>query len=301
MRVLVTGSTGFIGRHAVASLAAAGHYVISSSRGARGPATASRHVLHDFASPDPFPEIGAIDAVVHLAGDGNVQRAMANPADIARVNAQGTLHSLLLAGRHDATFVLASSQRVYRPRSTRLAESAPTIPSDPYGYSKLAAELYVQMAGRLFGLRGAVLRFFTVYGPGQFIASGLSGVVGILGQSATAGRPMVVMSHQRKDLVNVSDAVQGIELALERPAKPPRPYNVATGVATSVLDLARALRAVADSSSEIIEDYSEGNPGDLVADIGRARRELGYQPRVQLKEGLHRYVEWLRESGPHPA
>jgi nucleoside-diphosphate-sugar epimerase len=156
------------------------------------------------------------------------------------------------------------------------------------------------MAGQLFGVSGAILRFFTVYGPGQFVSSGLSGVVAILGQRALSGKPMVVMSHQRKDLVEVSDAVHAIELALERPSTPPRPYNVATGVATSVLELARGLHAAAQSSSAIVGDYSEGNPGNLVADISRARRELSYEPRVDLKEGLHRYVQWLRESGPHP-
>ncbi len=301
MRILVTGSTGFVGLHAVAALAAAGHEVISSSRAASGPPGTALHVPHDFAAPADFPDVGHIDALVHLAGDGNAERAWAEPARIAQINAQGTLHALEVARRHDATFVLASTQRVYRLGPEPLAEDAPKMPQDPYGYSKLAAELFVEMAGQLFNVRGAILRFFTIYGPGQIIASGTSGVVAILGQHAAAREPMRVLSHQRKDLVEVSDAVQGIVLALEHPSAPPRPYNIATGVPTSVLDLARTIRTVADCDSEIVEDYSEGQPGDLVADITRARRELGFEPRVGLEEGLSRYVDWLRAASPHPA
>ena len=301
MRILLTGATGFIGPHAVAALVSAGHEVISTSRAAAGPPGASVHVPHDFAAAPKFPGVGRIDAIVHLAGDGNVQRAMAEPADIAQINVLGTLRALEIARDHEALFVLASTQRVYQPGPKPLREDALKQPPEPYGYSKLAAELFVEMAGRSFGVRGTMLRFFTVYGPGQMIASGTSGVVAIFGQRAVAGKPMVVMSRQHKDLVEVSDAVRGIVLALEHPSLPPRPYNIATGVPTSVLDLARELRAIAACDCEIVEDYSEGNPGDLVADITRARDELGYEPRVGLEEGLRRYVEWLRAASPHPA
>lgn len=301
MRVLVTGTTGFIGPHAVAAMAKAGHEIVSSSRALSGPPTAALHVTYDFAAQSQFPNVGHVDAVVHLAGDGNVQRAMAEPERIVQINAQGTVRALEVARRNDAPFVLASTQRVYEPRPEPLSEDSPRQPTDPYGYSKLAAELFVEMAGRVFGVRGAILRFFTVYGPGQLITSGTSGVVAILGQRAVAGKPMVVLGRQRKDLVEVSDAVDGIVLALEHPSQPPRPYNIATGVPTSVLDLARAIRGVTGGDCEIVEDYSEGNPGDLVADIARAHDELGYEPRVGLEEGLRRYVDWLRATSPHPA
>ena len=301
MRVLVTGATGFIGPHAVSALAAAGHEIVSSSRALSGPPGAALHVAYDFAATEPFPDVGHIDAIVHLAGDGNVQRAMAEPERIVQINAQGTLRALEVARRNDALFVLASTQRVYQPRPEPLAEDCVRQPTNPYGYSKLAAELFVEMAGRVFGVRGAILRFFAVYGPGHMITSGTSGVVAILGQRAIAGKPMVVLGRQRKDLVDVSDAVHGIVLALEHPSLPPRPYNIATGVPTSVLDLARSIRGVVGADREIVEDYSEGNPGDLVADIARARDELGYEPRVGLEEGLRRYVDWLRAASPHSA
>jgi nucleoside-diphosphate-sugar epimerase len=191
---------------------------------------------------------------------------------------------------------------VYPPGpKPRFEEDAVTEASDAYALSKIAAEGMVFDGGAELGVPAAVLRFFTVYGPGQWITSGTSGVVAILGQRAVTREPMVVMSHQRKDLVDVSDVARAIVLALEHVSIPARPYNIATGVPTSVLELARALRRIAGCDSEIVEDYSEGDPGDLVADISRARQELGYEPRIDLEEGLRRYVDWLRSARPHSA
>jgi nucleoside-diphosphate-sugar epimerase len=220
-------------------------------------------------------------------------------AEVAQLNSQGTLRALEVAARSRAIFVLASSQRVYQTSPKPINEEAATAPPDPYGYTKLAAELYVSMAGRLFDVPGAILRFFSVYGAGQIIEGGVSGVVAILGQRAIEGKPLFVMSHQQKDFVDVSDAVAAIRLAIARPSSPPRAYNIATGVPTTVFELARAIREAAGSRSEIVEDYREGDPGALVADIGRARSELGFEPRIPLKEGLRRYVDWLVSTRAH--
>lgn len=301
MRILVTGGTGFMGPPTARALADAGHEVLSASRAAAGPPGVVAHICHDFSHSDPFPDVGRLDAVVHLAGNASALAARADPAAVARTNSQGTVVAIEAARRWDAIFLLASTQRVYQMGPRRRVEDAPRIPTEPYGYTKLAAELFVEMAGRLFGVRGAVLRFFSVYGPGQLIPMGDSGVVAIFGQQALAGQPLRVMSHQQKDFVYVADAVDAIRLAIERPSTPPRAYNIATGVRTSVLDLARSIVTVAESSSEIVQEYSQGDPGALVADIRRARRELGYRPRIRLEEGLHRYVRWLRAAGAHPA
>jgi UDP-glucose 4-epimerase len=301
MRLLVTGATGFIGIHTVAALAAEGHDVVSSSRAGVGPAGSSRHVAHDVGSAVPFPEVGRLDAIIHLAGNGNVVDARRDPRAIAQINAQGTLNMLCVAREHHARFVLASSQRVYRPRPGFITEADPPDPSEPYGYTKRAAELYVELAARCFGVPAAILRLFTVYGPGQVISSGISGVVAILGQRALQGEPMIVMAQQRKDFVEVSDVVTSLGLAVRGAATPPPTYNIGTGQPTSVLELAQTVKAVTGTSSPIVEEYSEGVVPDQVADIARARRELGFTPRVSLEEGLERYVAWLRSARPRPA
>src|SRR5437867_4389862 len=100
MRILVTGSTGFIGRHLVARLAALDHEVISLSRVAQGPSEAAQHLPHDISNSAPFPAIARLDAIVHLAGRSSVQDASDDPVGVAQANAQGTLHALLLARDH---------------------------------------------------------------------------------------------------------------------------------------------------------------------------------------------------------
>ena len=293
MRLLVTGATGFIGSHLVRKLVHDGHEVIPLSRLSAAPAGALQHVQYDLGASEPFPDIGHVDVILHLAGASSVLEAEEDPARVARVNVQGTLSALLFAQRTSASFVLASSQRVYQQRLAPLPEEAPKVLTDLYGYTKLAAELYTEMAARVFGVPSAIVRPFSVYGPGQLISRGTSGVVSILAQRALAGAPMVVMSRHPKDFVEVSDVVEGFLRAIDACRCPPPAYNIATGVPTTVLELAKLLRKVTASDSPIVEDYSKDEPGGLVASIERARRELGYEPRVGLAKGLSTYVSWL--------
>jgi nucleoside-diphosphate-sugar epimerase len=277
----------------VAHLAELGHEVVSLARSTAGPPETTLHASHDVGGPTPFPDVGAIDAIAHLAGSSSVIEGREAPERVVRVNTLGTLTTLLYAQRHNARFILFSSQRVYRMGPLALREEQPKKPPDLYGYTKLTAELYVEMAGRLFGVPGVVLRPFSVYGPGQLIQRGTSGVVSIFAQRARAGEPLRVLSRHPKDFVDVSDVAAAVSLALDACQSPARAYNIATGVPTTPLTLAVAVKRLTGSASAITEDYSQDEPGGLVADIDRARRELGYEPRVGLEEGLRRYVRWL--------
>ena len=191
-------------------------------------------------------------------------------------------------------FVLASSQRVYPLRPGLCSEADALAPDSPYGYAKWVAELWCRMASEQFGVTTRVLRFFSVYGPGQQ-PNGGSGVVTIFARAALTGEPLIVQSAGRRDFTDARDVAHGIVNALDGPADGThRTYNIATGIGTTFADLARELVLITRSKSRIEERIDEPPGRDLVADISLARNELGYVPCVELREGLRRYVEWLR-------
>jgi nucleoside-diphosphate-sugar epimerase len=293
MRVLVTGATGLIGRHTVDVLRHGGHEVRAFQR---QPLDAVESVTGDVRTDVQALCAAANDcsAIVHLAGRGDVGQSRRDPLGFADLNATGALNAIEAARRADATFILASSQRVYPPQPGLCHEDAALAPDSPYGYAKWVAELWCRMASEQYRLTTRVLRFFSVYGPGQQ-PNGGSGVVAIFARAALAGQSLVVQSAGERDFTTAADAARGIGLAVELPADGShRVYNVATGVGTTFRKLAELVVELTGSRSEV-EDRIEDLPGrDLVADIGRAAAELGYTPCVDLRAGLVTYLNWLR-------
>ena len=298
-RVLVTGGTGFIGRHVVDELIAAGHEVISLSRGPAPLGWPIEHVMADVGLG--LPQLPRCDAVAHLAGSADASASRADPAGFLRTNALGTLTVLEAARDWGARFVLASSQRVYRPSPRPLAEDAPQAPVDPYGYSKLTAEAWTEMYAALFALPAVVLRFFSVYGPGQ-LAGEASGVATIFVRRALAGLPLQADAGVLRDFTYVSDVARGVALALTAEAALGGTYNIATGLATPIAELARVVVAATGSASEIVLS-GDAEPSGYVADISRARHELGYASQVTLERGIARYVDQIirPRAGSHSA
>jgi UDP-glucose 4-epimerase len=298
MTVLVTGASGLIGRHTVAQLVERGHAVRTFQRSAPLHPFAE-HVVGDVRTDQEALCAAArgCQAVVHLAGRGDVAESRRDPIGYAELNATGALHALDAARAAGASFVLASTQRVYPLRAEPCREDASLEPDSPYGYAKWVAELWSRMYAEQFGLSSTVLRFFSVYGPGQQ-ANGGSGVVTIFARAALAGEPLIVQSAGRRDFTDAADAARAICLAVERRAAGAgcAVYNVATGCGTTFRALAELLIELSGSRSVIDERIAEPPGRDLVADIGRAQIELGYQPCVALRDGLERYVEWLRRS-----
>ncbi len=298
MKVLVTGATGLIGRALTLELLTAGHEVVGLACRPRPEADLPAEIIFaDVTDPHLGKRLPQVDAVVHLAGLADAGASWRDPAAYLAVNAGGTLNLLFFAREAGARFVFASSQRVYRP-GRRLAETAPIEPRDPYGYAKWVGEVWCQMFGRLYEVPVRVVRFFSVYGPGQAWTSGQSGVLTIFLERALRGEPLEVRAPSRRDFTFVADAAAGLRLALERPEAPGRVYNIATGRGTTLLAAARLIKRVTGSASPVVARLAEPEES-FVADIGRARRELGYEPRYTLKEGLCAYVAWLRAR--HPA
>jgi UDP-glucose 4-epimerase len=296
VRVLVTGATGLIGTHLVPALHARGCTVRAFQRNAlegvesvRGDVRTDREGLRVATS--------GCEAVVHLAGRGDVAESRRDPVGYAHLNAMGALHALEAARAANALFVLASSQRVYALQPGPCNEEQAPAPDSPYGYAKWAAELWCRMASEQFGVATRVLRFFSVYGPGQR-ANGASGVVSIFARAALAGAPLVVQSAGRRDFTDARDVARGILCAIDDGAARGgyRTYNVATGVGTSFSELAHSIVRFSGSRSTIEQRITEPPGCDLVANVGLARAELRFSATIPLEQGLQSYLQWLNDQ-----
>ncbi|MCL4429787.1 MAG: GDP-mannose 4,6-dehydratase [Chloroflexi bacterium] len=234
------------------------------------------------------------DFVVHLAALTSVPFSVKNPDLTFEVNVSGSLN-LIRASVNEGVerFVFASSCAVFGdPKFLPVNEDAPVNPISPYAESKLI----VERSCRGFydrGLLGSVvLRFFNVFGPRQG-SSEYSGVITLFADRCKRGLPLVVYGDgsQTSDFVSVFDVVQGILAALKCSGIDGEVFNIGSGNATSVNLLAKEVMKVAGADFGIkYMDPRAGDIKDSYADISKAKRLLGFEPRVTLHEGLKAIV-----------
>lgn len=301
MNIAVTGGTGFIGRHVVATLAAAGHRVTVLARREVAIDGAARVVRGDITERDLGARLEGTDAIVHLAALSDASLSLADPVGYTEVNATGTLHILEAARAIGAGVVFASSQRVYEPWHGPLREDTPLAPTTVYGWGKLAAEGWMAMYHQIYDVPTATLRLFSVYGPGQRMSGGISGIVAIFAERALRGLDLAVHQAHLRDFVYVTDVADACRCAVERlrdPAVRGNIYNIGSGEATQFDDLAELVRARAGMAGRIAivrgAEAGRERREEVYATIDRARRDLGWSPTIALTDGLDRYLAWLR-------
>jgi UDP-glucose 4-epimerase len=307
VKVLVTGGAGFIGSHVVDRCIEAGHEVavvddLSTGRQEHVQPAGRLHIA-DIRSPalaDVF-RTEAPEAVIHLAAQAAVSRSVADPHLDADINVLGSINLLECSRRGAVRRVVYVSTGGAAYGDTEVIptpEDHPTRPVSPYGVSKVAAEHYLACWEALYGLSGIVLRLANIYGPRQS-PHGEAGVVAIFTDRLLRGEPCVINGDglQTRDYVYVGDVAEAALLALEQPGAT-GPVNVGTGVETSVVTLFERLRAAAGGHGEA--RHGPARPGEQrrsVLDGSRARRLLGWAPRVTLDEGLRRTVASFRARG----
>ncbi len=286
---LVTGGAGFIGSHLVESL-------VQQGRRVRVLDDFSTGLRENLAHLQPAPEIiegdvadaatatraaqGA-DVIFHLAALASVQRSVEAPADTHRVCASGTLHVLDAARRAGVRrLVYAASSSAYGiPAGDVQTENDRLEPLSPYAAAKLAGEMYAQSFTAAFALETVRLRFFNIFGPRQRADSPYSGVIALFAAALSEGRTPMIFGDglQTRDFTFVSDVVQALTRAAERPGVAGRVYNIGTGRGTSVLDLVAALNR--QLGTDIAPRHAPARAGDVRhsrADIsaGAARSRL---------------------------
>jgi len=278
--ILVTGATGFIGTRTVAALRRTGARVLTHSS-ADG----------DIAS-DPIDYEG-VGRVIHLAGRSFVPESWAAPREFYRVNVLGTVNVLEFCRRHGAAITFVSSYVYGIPDSLPIAEDQPLRPLNPYSQSKIFAEDVVRYFGSQFGIPAVVLRPFNVYGSGQDERFLIPTLVRQALDPQTA-EITVRDPRPRRDFVHVDDVVSLIEATLSQSAC--GVYNAGSGASVSIGTLVDEINAIAPAPKRV-RATGEWRPEevlDVVADISRARRDLGWTPRVALREGLRETVRWMQ-------
>ncbi|KYH26762.1 ADP-L-glycero-D-manno-heptose-6-epimerase [Halalkalicoccus paucihalophilus] len=297
MNVLVTGGAGFIGSHLTDALVSDHEVTVLDdfSSGHRSNLHPAAGVVEgDIRDAEVLEDAAAdADVIFHQAASVSVDRSIEDPEYSHAVNVDATLSLLEAARKHDARCVLASSAAIYgQPESVPIPESAPKTPESPYGIEKLSIDQYARVYNDLYDLPTVVLRYFNAYGPRQ-TAGDYSGVISVFLDQARTGEPITVHGDgsQTRDFVHVSDIVRANLLAMETEYVG-EAYNVGTGETTTIDDLARTVRDVTGSDSEVV--YTEGRDGDIDrsrAEIEKAREHLGYEPTVALEDGLRTLVD----------
>ncbi|WP_422368137.1 NAD-dependent epimerase/dehydratase family protein [Pelagibius sp.] len=322
MSIIVTGVAGFIGSQVAAQLIQRGQTVIGVDNlndyydpalkqarldrlsGHNGFTFRRLDISEREQTESLAVEFPDVTEIVHLAAQAGVRYSLENPFAYVQTNVMGHLCMMELARRLSKLrhFVYASSSSVYGG-NTELPFSVDQRVDRPvslYAATKRSDELMTHCYAHLFGLPSTGLRFFTVYGPwGRPDMSAF-----IFTKAIFEGRPIRIFNNgdMRRDFTYIDDIVAGVLAVIDSPpdtaegALPNRVYNLGNHRSEPLMRFVELIEEAC--GREAIREFAEMQQGDVketYADIGPAQRDLGFEPRVSIEEGIPRFVSWYRD------
>jgi UDP-glucose 4-epimerase len=307
---LVTGGAGFVGSHIVEALVRRGDQVRvldnfdTGKRENLKPAIGKIELISGSVADAAAvaKAVAGCELVFHQAALASVPRSIDDPLATHAACATGTLIVLDEARKAKVRRVVyAASSSAYgnQPQPQKRETDLPS-PLSPYAAAKLAAELYCEAFFHSYGLEAVALRYFNVYGPRQDPKGPYAAVIPIFIQKILAGQQPTIFGDglQTRDFTYVENVVQANLKAAEAKNAAGQVFNVGNGVSLTLLTLLKELNAIFGKDIQpIFQPERAGDVRDSLADIGRARAVLGYEPKVQLAEGLRRTVEYYRSAG----
>jgi len=314
MKVLVTGGAGFIGSHVVDAYIRSGHevVVVDDFSTGRHENLASGIRVHEMDVGDKsFRKIVSDvqpEVVNHHAAQVSVGLSVENPAEDARLNILGSLavfEACAQAGVRRLIFSSSGGAIYGDQKDIPCVEIARPIPRSPYGIAKYASEHYLRYYGEVWGLRSVVLRYSNVYGPRQQ-SVGEAGVISIFCKRILDGEPLAINGDgdQTRDFVFVEDAaranIQALEFLLSDQCMANGGevsqwiFNIGTGTETTINQLANYMIQVAERPIRVVHRVAKpGEQRRSAVSARRAREVLGWQPQVDLQDGLRATLKWF--------
>jgi len=283
MRVLVTGHTGFIGSNMFRFLESVGVEPVGYSR------STGQDI---FDMEQLRAAVRGCDLVYHFAAYAKPAESVLNPVEAIEVNMKGTLNVLEACRAEGVPLVYPSSCEIYGDSDVPIREEFPINPPNPYAASKAAADRICYTYFKSYGMDVKVVRLFNPYGPNQQ----LNKIIPTFYFQAVRNEPITVFGDgsDTRDYVYVEDIVRGLWMARRLP--PGEVVNLATGVATTNLEMAKLIIELTGSESEVrFVDYPEifGNIRRQTGSYEKAERMLGWKPEVGLRDGVERTLRWL--------
>lgn len=297
-RFLVTGGAGFIGSHLVDKLIADGQEVLvlddfsdgkedninSEAKLIKGSVLDRKLLTKLFQN---------VDFCYHLAATASVQKSITNWIEVHTNNLTGTINIFNEAAEAKVPVIYASSAAIYgAPKKTPISEDDPTNPSSPYGLDKLCCEKQAKLFGKIKGLKSIGLRFFNVYGPRQDPTSPYSGVISIFIDRIKQNKPIKIYGdgNQERDFIYIDDVITGLINAKEFVSINADIYNLCTGKAISINDLANILFKILGKKVEI--EYLETREGDIYKSIGDPSKlqKLVSKDFIDIEDGLLKFL-----------
>ena len=303
---LVTGGCGFVGSHLVEALVQKGERVRVFDNCSTGKAENIAHLKNQIELIDGdlrelenvHQAVAGIDYIFHQGARPSVARSLADPILSNNVNINGTLN-LLVAARDAGVkrVVYAASSSAYGniptlPRS----ETLPPQPASPYAITKYVGECYCRVFTQVFGLDTVALRYFNIFGPRQNPRSQYSAVIPKFIHAYLQGNSPTIEGdgEQSRDFTYIANAVHANLLACHAEGVTGEVFNIGCGQQTSINKLANLIGEMMGADAKPV--YTASRPGDVRhsrADIRKAQRLLGYEPKVELRAGLRQTIDWF--------
>jgi UDP-glucose 4-epimerase len=308
-KIVVTGGAGFLGSHLVDKLIQEGEEVIVIDNLFRGQTENIEHhipnkkftLLNDEIQNKTKinDALHLADAVIHFASISSVFRSIVEPEIVNTINVTGTLNMLNLCIKEEVQcFIFASSAAVYGgDRNRPLQENDSLHPLSPFAASKIAGEAYCKAYSETYGLNTIILRFMNIYGPR--ITKVYRRVCSKFAEATIRNEPLVIVGDgkQTRDFTYITDAINTVLLTLNHNNIKGETFNVGTGKPTTINQLANLYKKIYGNSKQEIKHIS-AKKGDLrysYADIAKAKKTVGYKPKINLETGITKYLEWYKK------